>query len=1123
MRRSNWTIFRVVSGVTALVAMSVPMKPLRADTTINSGTTTVSTGTNFDGDLYVATTGTATLNLIAGGYATNTNGYLGQNAGGVGTANVSSGTWASSGNLYVGNFGTGTLNVNGGNVTNAIGYISYNNGNVGTATVSSGTWANSGGLVVGDSGFGTLNVTGGYVSNRDGTVGNSSDGVGIANVSSGTWANSRNLTVGYLGTGTLNVNGGYVSNANGSLGLNVGRVGTATVSSGTWANSGSLTVGNSGTGTLNVNGGYVSNTAGTLGSSAGSVGTATVSSGTWANSGNLTVGLSGTGTLSISGTGLVSVGGTLTRGAAGTISLNSGGTLQIGVGSTGGVLLGGTGSFVNNGTLVFNRSDASTYSGVISGTGTVTKQGGGTLTLAGANSYLGGTTISDGVLALGSANAVGTSGKISFGGGTLQYSVSNTTDYSSRFSTTASQAYEIDTNGQNVTFASPLTSSGGTLTKSGTGTLTLSGNNSYTGGSTISAGVLQVGAGGATGSIAGSVVNNATLAFNRSDASTYSGVISGAGTLTKTGAGTLTLAGDNYYTGGTTINDGVLALGSANAVGTSGTISFGGGTLQYSASNTTDYSSRFSTAASQAYEVDTNGQSVTLASPLTSSGGSLTKSGAGTLTLSGNNSYTGGTTISGGVLQVGAGGTTGSIAGDVVNNSSLVFNRSDASTFSGSTSGTGALSKSGAGTLTLSGNNSYTGGTTISGGVLQVGAGGTTGSIVGNVVNNATLAFNRSDASTHSGFISGTGNIQNAGTGTTTLTGQTSFTNGLGATAGRLIAGSTASVNGFSTTGSLAAASGATLELKSKGLAYVNGLSTLTGGTIRAANGISLGAGANVVGTGVISGFVSAAYGSRAEADGGKLTVGDASSYVGFASAGLLYTNANEVELLDRNESVLGSLTQLGDGSAVGTLRAANGMLLEQGKNLVGRGTVYGNFINQGHVYGDGSTTGQKIIFAAGSTVSGIGSFENVVFDGTYSPGNSPAITNLSNGEFSSASSLLIELGGTQPGTQYDRVVDSSSLALLGGTLNVALYNGFVPSYGNSFEILQYGQHSGDFGAVNYPALSGGLSWERTTSATAMTITVVPEPISYVPSAIATAGLASLMRWRKRRTRESTG
>ena len=92
----------------------------------------------------------------------------------------------------------------------------------------------------------------------------------------------------------------------------------------------------------------------------------------------------------------------------------------------------------------------------------------------------------------------------------------------------------------------------------------------------------------------------------------------------------------------------------------------------------------------------------------------------------------------------------------------------------------------------------------------------------------------------------------------------------------------------------------------------------------------------------------------------------------------------------------------------------------------------------------------------------------------------------------------------------------------LGGTLDVVLYNGFVPSYGNSFEVLQYGQLSGDFGTVNYPALSGGLSWERTTSATAMTITVVPEPSTYAISAIATAGFASLMRWRKRRNRASS-
>ena len=270
----------------------------------------------------------------------------------------------------------------------------------------------------------------------------------------------------------------------------------------------------------------------------------------------------------------------------------------------------------------------------------------------------------------------------------------------------------------------------------------------------------------------------------------------------------------------------------------------------------------------------------------------------------------------------------------------------------------------------------------------------------------------------------------------------------------------------------------------------------------------------------MVSGRVAAAIGSRVEASGGRLTLGDAASYSGIYSGGELYTNANEVELLDRNLAVLGSLTQLGDGSAGGTLRAANGMLLEQGKNLVGRGTVYGNFINQGNVYGDGSAAGQVIVFAAGSTVSGIGSFENVVFDGTYSPGNSPAITNLTNGQFSSTSSLLIELGGTQPGTQYDRVVDSGVLTLLGGTLNVALYNGFMPSLGDSFEILQYGSLSGDFGTVIYPTLSGGFSWERTTSATAMTITVVPEPSTY---AMALAGLAcgGWQMYRRRRLRQA--
>ena len=96
------------------------MQPLLADTTLNSGTTTVNTGTDFGGDLYVATTGTATLNVVAGGYATNTFGYIGQLAGSRGTVDVSSGTWASSSHLRIGESGTGTLSVSGGVVTSSI-------------------------------------------------------------------------------------------------------------------------------------------------------------------------------------------------------------------------------------------------------------------------------------------------------------------------------------------------------------------------------------------------------------------------------------------------------------------------------------------------------------------------------------------------------------------------------------------------------------------------------------------------------------------------------------------------------------------------------------------------------------------------------------------------------------------------------------------------------------------------------------------------------------------------------------------------------------------------------------------------------------------------------------------
>ncbi|MBW8858136.1 MAG: autotransporter-associated beta strand repeat-containing protein [Bradyrhizobium sp.] len=113
------------------------------------------------------------------------------------------------------------------------------------------------------------------------------------------------------------------------------------------------------------------------------------------------------------------------------------------------------------------------------------------------------------------------------------------------------------TSASNSTFAGVITGfSPASFIKAGTGTLTLTGNSSFIGPIVISGGALQIGNGGTSGFLPGNFANNAALVFNRSDAVTYDGVISGTGTVTKLAAGSLTLTGTHTYTGATTVSAG---------------------------------------------------------------------------------------------------------------------------------------------------------------------------------------------------------------------------------------------------------------------------------------------------------------------------------------------------------------------------------------------------------------------------------------------------------------------------------------------------------------------------------------------------------------------------------------
>jgi T5SS/PEP-CTERM-associated repeat protein len=316
---------------------------------------------------------------------------------------------------------------------------------------------------------------------------------------------------------------------------------------------------------------------------------------------------------------------------------------------------------------------------------------------------------------------------------------------------------------------------------------------------------------------------------------------------------------------------------------------------------------------------------------------------------------------------------------------------------------------------------------------------------------------------------------------------------GEGTVDGRVLAlaGSAITINGNLTLGDASRFDGVVIDtnlqiagniltLNSAGFAALGPVTTVSGGELRAPSGIALDPGDVISGSGTIIAEVAAAAGSIINVDG-NLILGDSTAFDGFVSDGRLDVNNFSATLRDANEAILPSLVTLGASGVPGTLRTDNGAVLEFGKAMTGYGTVGLNtiglddptkpFVNNGTI--QGNSAGQPIIMEG--FVKGVGTFDHVVFTGTFSPGLSPTV--ISAGDVSYAGTLEIELGGTTPGTEHDQI-NHSGTATLGGILDLSLINGFIPGAGDSFDILDWGSITGNFSALNLPTLGGGLDWD---------------------------------------------
>jgi autotransporter-associated beta strand protein len=750
-----------------------------------------------------------------------------------GTVNQSAGTLIATGLLRMNMQGTAasTYTLSGGSASftrinvNEVAGAATSTLNVqgGTLTIpTSGAGGGLGALFIGGgtgSGTGIVNVSGGML-----TVGADT-------------AADQSIVIGNGGTNTaqLNVSGNGVVTVTGQGDVNVGSTSPGAINQ----TGGTMNLFTSGASWLYV--GRSSN------------GTYTLSGGTLTDPNYLAVGngLGTTGTFNLSG-GTATIGQIQGESGTGIFNFN-GGTLRPYASNTT-FMQGLTTANVQSGGAIIdtNGFNVTIAQPLLAAGGGLTKLGFGTLTLSGNNTFNGGLTVQQGILQIATINNAGTNGvlgnntSVTLGGaGGMDLGILEFTGGSAAsnmpfvLGPLSSDFFRIDFVTTNLTLSGVISGHG--LFKDGNGTLTLTGNNTFTGGVALEGGTLVMGSPGAlnatgvngvdmlggTLSLNGNDLTVAdlygtsgvvqvgnfstpTLTVNTVDTNTFGGVLQdgpggGSLSLVKNGAGTLTLSGNNTFSGGLAIQSGTLAIPTINNAGSSGPLgnnsgvvlgAFGQtGTLEYAGADPNPGSNMpFALAfgGTGGFQVDTAATDLTL-SGVISGGGALVKTGPGTLTLAGTNTFTGGLVIQNGTLQVGAinnanisgplGNNTGVALGSNGQTGTLDFNSTTAAssnmpfavaaggiggfqidaattnlTLSGAIGGSGALSKTGPGTLILSGNDTFRGGVTVSAGTLALGSAsalGAAGAVT--VANGATLDLGGQIIGTNALSIQGPG------------------------------------------------------------------------------------------------------------------------------------------------------------------------------------------------------------------------------------------------------------------------------------------------------------------------------------------------------------------------------